>query len=69
MFRLNTFSLNKMNKNNTPGDKKKNKIIATDHFIPEDDKIPVKEKDPDELPEEDPYEHPEEEAPPAGEGP
>ncbi|MFO0414718.1 MAG: hypothetical protein ACK50E_03625 [Bacteroidota bacterium] len=50
-------------------DIRKNKIAVTDQFIPDDEKIPVKKKDPDDLPEDDPFENPEEEAPSVGEGP
>ena len=50
-------------------DIRKNKIAVTDQFIPDDEKIPVKKKDPDDLPEDDPFENPEEDAPSEGEGP
>ena len=45
------------------------KNIAPDQYVPEDEKIPLRKPDPEELPEDDPFQNAEEEPPLAGEGP
>ena len=47
----------------------KQNIVAGDKYIPDDEKIPLKDKDPEDLPEDDPFENPKEEPPQEGEGP
>lgn len=56
-------------KNKKNNNSKNPKIVATDQYVPDDEKTPVTVKDPDDMTEEDPFENPEEEPPSDGEGP
>jgi len=56
-------------KNIKPGKIANSKMANPDHFVPDDDKIPLIVNDPDDLPEDDPFENPAEEPPVDGEGP